>query len=419
MEITDIHAREILDSRGNPTVEADVILIDGSAGRAASPSGASTGAFEAVELRDRDKGRFRGQGVLKAVDNVNTVIADDLTGMDANDQAAIDQRLIELDNTENKSSLGANAILAVSLAVANAAANGMDMPLYRYLGGTNARVLPAPMMNILNGGRHADNGLDIQEFMVVPIGAKSFAHALRMGAEVYHTLKANLQKKGLTTAVGDEGGFAPTLPNNRAALEIIVESIQAAGYKAGTDFAVALDVAASEFYENGVYTMKAEGRSLTADEMIDYIEGLVAEFPIISVEDGLSEDDWEGWQKLTARLGSRVRLVGDDLFVTNPIRITKGIWEKCGNAILIKLNQIGTLTETLDCIELAKRAGYTPVISHRSGETEDVTIAHLAVAVNASFIKTGAPARTERVCKYNELLRIEEELGEAAKYFKL
>ena len=419
MEIADIHAREILDSRGNPTVEADVILADGTAGRAAAPSGASTGAFEAVELRDNDKKRYLGRGVMKAVSHVNKAIADELIGMDAADQVAVDKKLIELDGTENKSSLGANATLAVSLAVANASANGMEQSLYRYLGGTNAKVLPAPMMNILNGGRHADNGLDVQEFMAVPVGAKSFSEALRMGAEVYHSLKAILAKRGLTTAVGDEGGFAPRLESNRAALELIVEAIAAAGYKPRDHFMISLDVAASEFYQDGVYTMKAEGRGLTADEMIDYIEGLVNEFPILSVEDGLAEDDWDGWQKLTSRLGSRVRLVGDDLFVTNPVRLTKGVWEKCGNAILIKLNQIGTLTETLDCIELATRNGYTPVISHRSGETEDVTIAHLAVAVNAGLIKTGAPARTERVAKYNELLRIEEELGKGAKYFKL
>ncbi len=419
MEIADIHAREILDSRGNPTVEADVILADGSAGRAAAPSGASTGAFEALELRDMDKKRYRGLGVRKAVENVNTTIAQELTGMDASDQTAIDQLLLELDGTENKSSLGANAMLAVSLAVANAAANSLEMSLYRYLGGTNAKVLPAPMMNILNGGAHADNGLDIQEFMVVPVGAKSFSEALRMGSEVYHSLKGILAKRGLVTAVGDEGGFAPRLENNRAALELIMEAIGVAGFKPGEHFSVSLDVAASEFYENGVYTMKAEGRTLNAGEMVDYIEALVRDFPILSVEDGLAEDDWEGWKEMTARLGSRVKLVGDDLFVTNPVRLTKGIWEQCGNAILIKLNQIGTLTETLDCIEVAKRAGFVPVVSHRSGETEDVTIAHLAVAVNAGLIKTGAPARTERVAKYNELLRIQEELGDTAKYFKL
>ncbi len=419
MEIADIHAREILDSRGNPTVEADVILADGSAGRAAAPSGASTGAFEALELRDKDKKRYRGLGVRKAVENVNTTITEELTGMDASDQAAIDRLLIELDGTENKSALGANAMLAVSLAVANAAANSLELSLYRYLGGTNAKVLPAPMMNILNGGAHADNGLDIQEFMVVPIGAKSFSEALRMGSEVYHSLKGILAKRGLVTAVGDEGGFAPRLENNRAALELIMEAIGEAGFKPGEHFSVSLDVAASEFYENGVYTMKAEGRTLTAGEMVDYIEALVRDFPILSVEDGLAEDDWEGWREMTARLGSRVKLVGDDLFVTNPARLTKGIWEKCGNSILIKLNQIGTLTETLDCIEVAKRSGFVPVVSHRSGETEDVTIAHLAVAVNAGLIKTGAPARTERVAKYNELLRIQEELGDSARYFKL
>jgi enolase len=419
MIIETIQAREILDSRGNPTVEADVVLEDGTAGRAAVPSGASTGRFEAVELRDGDRGRFMGRGVLKAVGNVNDVIGPELEGMDASAQAEIDGRLIELDGTENKSSLGANALLAVSLAVANAACNFLEMPLYRYLGGTNARLLPAPMMNILNGGKHADNGLDIQEFMVVPTGAKSFAEALRMGAEVYQALKSLLGKRGLTTAVGDEGGFAPKLQGNRAALDAIVEAIGTAGYKPGDDIALAMDCAASEFFDEGKYLMKTEGGARTSEGMIDYIEGLVKEYPIISVEDGLAEDDWEGWKAMTARLGSRVRLVGDDLFVTNPVRLTKGIWEKSANAILIKLNQIGTLTETLDCIELGKRAGFAPVISHRSGETEDTTISHLAVAVNAGFIKTGAPARTERVAKYNELLRIEEELGESAKYFKL
>jgi enolase len=418
MEIQFVHAREILDSRGNPTVEADVILADGTAGRAAAPSGASTGKFEAVELRDGDRGRYLGRGVTKAVGNINDIIGPELTGMDASDQPSIDRRLIELDGSENKSALGANALLAVSLAVADAVANALGMPMYSYLGGVNAKVLPAPMMNILNGGRHADSGLDIQEFMIVPVGAPRFAEALRMGAEVYHSLKGILAKRGLTTAVGDEGGFAPKLESNRAALEVIMEAVHTAGYRPGADFAVALDVAASEFYRDGKYQMKSEGAGRTADGMIDYIEELASDFPIISVEDGLAEEDWEGWKKLTARLGSRIRLVGDDLFVTNPVRLTKGVWEKCGNAILVKLNQIGTLTETMDTIELAKRSGYTPIISHRSGETEDVTISHLSVAVNAGLIKTGAPARTERVCKYNELLRIEEELGDGAKYYK-
>jgi enolase len=419
MMIESIHARQILDSRGNPTVEADVILEDGSAGRAAVPSGASTGRFEAVELRDGDSSRYLGRGVLAAVANVNDIIGPELVGMEASDQAEIDRRLVELDGSENKSTLGANALLSVSLAAALATANSLGMPLYRYLGGTNARLLPAPMMNILNGGKHADNGLDIQEFMIVPTGASSFAEALRMGTQVYHTLKALLHKRGLTTAVGDEGGFAPKLPSNKAALDAILEAIQAAGFKPGQEISLAMDMAASEFHEGGKYLMKTEGSARTSDAMIDYIEGLVKEYPVISVEDGLAEDDWEGWKKMQARLGARVKLVGDDLFVTNPARLARGIQEKSANAILIKLNQIGTLTETLDCIELAKRAGFAPVISHRSGETEDVTIAHLAVAVNAGFIKTGAPARTERVCKYNELLRIEEELGDSAKYYKL
>jgi enolase len=405
MIIETIHARQILDSRGNPTVETDVVLEDGTGGRAAVPSGASTGQFEAVELRDGNKGKYLGRGVLTAVSNVNDIIAEELTGMDASDQAGIDRRLIEIDGSANKSGLGANALLSVSLAVANAACNFLEMPLYRYLGGTNARLLPAPMMNILNGGKHSDNGLDVQEFMIVPTGAPSFAEALRMGTEVYHTLKSILQKRGLTIAVGDEGGFAPKLANNRAALDAIVEAIQSAGYKPGQEISLAIDFAASEFFENGRYLMKTEGDARTSDGMIDYIDGLIKEYPIISIEDGLSEDDWEGWKHMNERLGARVKLVGDDLFVTNPIRLTKGIWERSANAILIKLNQIGTLTETLDCIELAKRAGFSPVISHRSGETEDTTIAHLAVAVNAGFIKTGAPARTERVCKYNELLR--------------
>ncbi|MDR3585340.1 MAG: phosphopyruvate hydratase [Desulfosporosinus sp.] len=414
--ITDVYAREILDSRGNPTVEVDVVLTDGVIGRAAVPSGASTGAFEAVELRDGDATRYMGKGVLQAVENVNLLIAPEVEGLNPFDQPGLDRMLIELDGTENKGKLGANAILGVSLATAKAAAESLGLPLYQYLGGVNAKELPVPMMNILNGGSHADNNVDIQEFMVMPVGASSFAEALRMGTEVYHNLKAVLKEKNLSTSVGDEGGFAPNLASNEDALLCIVDAIQRAGYVPGEDVALALDVAASEIYENGIYNLAGEGVKKTSDEMIDFYEGLIKRYPIVSIEDGLHEDDWEGWGKLTERLGDRIQLVGDDIFVTNPERLARGIKEKCANSILIKLNQIGTLTETLDCIEMAKRAGYTSVISHRSGETEDVTMAHVAVAVNAGMIKTGAPARTERVAKYNELLRIEEELGESAVY---
>ncbi|MBC2724257.1 phosphopyruvate hydratase [Desulfosporosinus sp.] len=414
--ITDVYAREILDSRGNPTVEVDVVLTDGIIGRAAVPSGASTGAFEAVELRDKDETRYMGKGVLKAVENVNLNIAPEIEGLSPFDQPGLDQVLIELDGTENKGNFGANAILGVSLAAAKAAAESLGIPLYQYLGGVNAKELPVPLMNILNGGKHADNNVDIQEFMIMPVGASNFAEALRMGTEVYHSLKAVLKEKSLATAIGDEGGFAPSLESNEDALLCIMDAIQRAGYQPGEDVALALDVAATELYENGTYNLAGEGVKKTSDEMIDYYEGLIERYPILSIEDGLDEEDWEGWNKLTKRLGDKVQLVGDDLFVTNPKRLARGIEEKCGNSILIKLNQIGTLTETLDAIEMAKRAGYTSVISHRSGETEDVTLAHVAVAVNAGLIKTGAPARTERVAKYNELLRIEEELGESAVY---
>lgn len=414
--ITDVYAREILDSRGNPTVEVDVVLTDGTIGRAAVPSGASTGAFEAVELRDGDKARFMGKGVLKAVENVNLLISPEVEGLNPYDQPGLDRLLKEIDGTENKGKLGANAILGVSLATAKAAAESLGLPLYQYLGGVNAKELPVPMMNILNGGKHADNNVDIQEFMIMPIGASSFAEGLRMGTEVYHSLKAVLMEKSLATAIGDEGGFAPSLESNEDALLCIVDAIQRAGYQPGEDVALALDVAATELYENGTYNLAGEGLKKTSEEMIDFYEGLIKRYPIVSIEDGLDEEDWEGWRKMTERLGDRVQLVGDDLFVTNPERLARGIKEKCANSILIKLNQIGTLTETLDAIEMAKRAGYTSVISHRSGETEDVTLAHVAVAVNAGMIKTGAPARTERVAKYNELLRIEEELGDSAVY---
>lgn len=414
--IEEVYGREILDSRGNPTVEVEVILEDGAMGRAAVPSGASTGAFEAVELRDGDKGRYMGKGVLQAVDNVNSIIAPELEGLNPFDQPAIDRELIALDGTENKGKLGANAILGVSLATAKAAAESLGLPLYQYLGGVNAKELPVPMMNILNGGQHADNNVDIQEFMIMPVGAKSFAHALQMGTEVYHSLKSVLKEKSLATAIGDEGGFAPSLESNADALLVIVDAIQRAGYTPGKDIALALDVAATELYKDGKYHLEGEGVTKTSEEMIKYYEDLIEKYPIVSIEDGLSEEDWEGWKKLTERLGNKIQLVGDDLFVTNPARLARGIKEKCANSILIKLNQIGTLTETLDAIEMAKRAGYTTVISHRSGETEDVTMAHVAVAVNAGQIKTGAPARTERVAKYNELLRIEEELGETGIY---
>jgi len=415
--IATIKAREILDSRGNPTIEVDVVLESGARGRAAVPSGASTGMREALELRDGDKKRYLGKGVSKAVANVRTVLAPSLLGRDAADQAALDRAMIALDGTPNKGKLGANAILGVSLAVAKAAADEAKLPLYRYLGGANAHELPVPLMNVINGGAHADNNLDIQEFMIVPVGAPTFAEALRMAAEVFHALKALLKKKSLNTAVGDEGGFAPNLGSNEEALAFIVQAIEAAGYKPGRDMALALDAAASEFYENGRYVMKGEAQAQrSSEDMIKYYEGLLSRYPIVSIEDGLGEQDWKGWKALTERLGQRVQLVGDDIFVTNPEIFAKGIAEGLGNSILIKLNQIGTLTETLETIEMAKRAGYTVVVSHRSGETEDVTIADLAVGLNAGQIKTGSLSRTDRTAKYNQLLRIEEELEGAARY---
>lgn len=416
LTITDCFAREILDSRGNPTVEVEITLACGVVGRAAVPSGASTGAFEAVELRDGDKGRYLGKGVETAVDNVNSLIADEIVGLNAGAQAAIDTMLINLDDTPNKGRLGANAILGVSLAVARAAAEALDLPLYQYIGGINARTLPTPMMNILNGGAHADNNVDIQEFMVMPVGATSWREGLRMAAEVFHALRAVLKEQGLATGVGDEGGFAPNLASNEAALQVIMQAIERAGYRAGEDVMLALDVAASELYRDGSYHLASEGRSLTAAEMVDFYADLIQRYPIISIEDGLAEDDWDGWRLLTQRLGSKIQLVGDDLFVTNTERLARGIETKTANSVLVKLNQIGTLTETLETIEMAKRAGYTTVISHRSGETEDTTIADLAVAINAGQLKTGAPSRSERVAKYNQLLRIEEHLGVAADY---
>ncbi|MEN6566753.1 MAG: phosphopyruvate hydratase [Veillonellales bacterium] len=414
--IVDIFAREILDSRGNPTVEVDVVLEDGSLGRAAVPSGASTGMYEAVELRDGDKSRYGGKGVLKAVENINNTIAPELVGLDALDQVAIDSEMLELDGTPNKGKLGANAILGVSIAVAKAAAISQGLPLYQYLGGFNAKELPVPMMNILNGGKHADNNVDIQEFMVMPVGASCFAEALRMNAEVYHNLKKVLKDRGLSTAIGDEGGFAPNLSSNEEALSVIVEAIKKAGYKPGEEIALAIDTAASEIFRDGKYNLAGEGVVKTSSEMVEFYAGLADKYPIISIEDGLSEDDWEGWNLLTKRLGGKLQLVGDDIFVTNTKRLKRGIKEQVANSILIKVNQIGTLTETFDTIEMAKRAGYTCVISHRSGETEDATIADIAVAVNAGQIKTGAPARTDRVAKYNQLLRIEEELGNVSQY---
>ena len=414
--ITDVYAREILDSRGNPTVEVDVYLEDGAFGRAAVPSGASTGAFEAVELRDGDKRRYLGKGTLNAVDNVNTLIAPALIGLDATDQSGIDRFLIELDGTDNKGKLGANAILGVSLAVAKAAADSAGLPLYRYIGGANAKVLPSPMMNILNAGKHADNNVDIQEFMVMPLGAPTFSEALRMGTEVFHSLKKVLNGKGYNTAVGDEGGFAPNLGSNEEALAIIVEAIKAAGYEPGRDVYLALDVASTELYHDGIYDLAGEGVQKTASEMVDFYEELCSKYPVISIEDGLAEEDWEGWKMMTERLGGKVQLVGDDLFVTNTRRLSKGIAQDTANSILVKVNQIGTLTETLEAVEMAKQAGYTAVISHRSGETEDATIADIAVAPNAGQIKTGAPSRSDRVAKYNQLLRIEEELDEVAVY---
>jgi enolase len=414
--IQGVIARQILDSRGNPTVEVEVYLEDGSLGRASVPSGASTGAHEAVELRDDNKRLYGGKGVLKAVENVNETIASHLVTLDAADQIGIDRLMIELDGTENKGKLGANAILGVSLAVAKAAASSLGLPLYRYIGGTNGCQLPVPMMNILNGGKHADSNVDLQEFMVMPAGASSFSEALRWGVDVYHSLKKTLNKKGISTGIGDEGGFAPNLPSNESAIEVIIEAIQAAGYTPGEQIYIALDPASSEFYEDGKYVLKGEGRTLSGPEMVDFYAALVEKYPIISLEDGLAEDDWATWKLLTDRIGKKVQLVGDDLFVTNTQYLQKGIDSGTANSILIKVNQIGTLTETLNAIELAKRAGYTAIVSHRSGETEDSTIADIVVATNAGQIKTGAPARSDRVAKYNQLLRIEEELGAGAHF---
>ena len=415
-EIYDVRALEVLDSRGNPTIEVEVELESGTVGRAIVPSGASTGVHEAVELRDDDKSRYLGKGVTQAVKNVHDVIGPEVSGMDALDQVAIDRMMIELDGTENKAKLGANAILGVSMAVAKAQALELGMPLFAYLGGVNAKTLPVPMMNILNGGKHADNNVDIQEFMVMPVGATSFAEGLRMGAEVYHSLKKVLSGKGLATAVGDEGGFAPNLGSNEEAIQVILEAVEKAGYQAGKDIYIALDPASSEFYQDGKYHLTGENLVYSSEEMVSYYERLVDKYPIISIEDGLSEDDWDGWAKMTSALGKKIQLVGDDLFVTNTKRLSRGITEHITNSILIKVNQIGTLTETFDAIEMAKRAGYTAVVSHRSGETEDTTIADIAVAMNAGQIKTGAPSRTERVAKYNQLLRIESMLGESAVY---
>jgi len=414
-QITDVYAREILDSRGNPTLEVEVFLESGAMGRAAVPSGASTGEREALELRDCDKSRYLGKGVLKAMANVNDLIAEQIIGMEASDQIGIDRKMLELDGTEYKSKLGANAILGVSLAVAKAAADEAGLPLYQYIGGANAKELPLPMMNILNGGAHADNNVDIQEFMIMPAGSKSFSEALRMGAEIFHALKGVLKGKGYNTAVGDEGGFAPNLKSNEEALQVIMEAIENAGYKPGDDVLLAIDVAASELYRDGKYRLENEAQpEKSADQLIDFYENLVNNYPIISIEDGMAENDWEGWKKMTDRLGKRIQIVGDDIFVTNPAILKEGIAKGIANSILIKLNQIGTLTETLDTIEMAKRAGYTTVISHRSGETEDTTLADLAVAVNAGQIKTGSLCRTDRVCKYNQLLRIEDELDTMA-----
>jgi len=413
--IVDVTARQILDSRGNPTVEVEVELESGAVGRAAVPSGASTGEYEAIELRD-EGGEYLGKGVRTAVDNVNTTIAEELVGFDATDQRLVDQVLIELDGTPNKANLGANATLGVSLAVAYAAAAALELPLYQYVGGCNAYTLPVPMMNIMNGGKHADNNVDLQEFMVMPVGAESFEEALRVGAEVYHGLKSVLKSRGLATAVGDEGGFAPDLGSNEEAIQVIMEAIDAAGYEPGVDVAIALDPAASSFCSDGKYVLAGEGRTLSSAEMVDYYAALVGKYPIVSIEDGLAEDDWDGFKLMTEKLGDRLQVVGDDLFVTNTSRLAEGIAKGSANSILIKLNQIGTLSETLDAIEMAKRAGWTAVCSHRSGETEDTTLADLAVATNAGQIKAGAPARTDRVCKYNQLLRIEEMLGEVAYY---
>ncbi len=418
--IVDVHGREVLDSRGNPTVEAEVYLSSGAMGRAIVPSGASTGEHEAVELRDGDKGRYLGKGTLKAVENINTEIADALEEMDASDQRGLDQALIELDGTENKGRLGANAILAVSMAAARAMANTLEVPLYRYLGGVNASVLPLPMMNILNGGAHADSNVDFQEFMAMPVGASSFSEALRWGVEVFHTLKGVLKKRGYNTAVGDEGGFAPSLKSNEEAMELVVEAIQAAGYKPGEQVAIALDPAASEFYQDGKYVFKKSDKSVkTSEEMVKYWATWINKYPIVSLEDGFAEDDWNGWKLFTDEVGGKIQLVGDDLFVTNVKRLQKGIETKTANSILIKVNQIGTVTETLDSIELGRRNGYTSVISHRSGESEDTFIADLAVATGAGQIKTGSASRTDRIAKYNQLLRIEEELGDAARFLGL
>jgi enolase len=414
--ISEVIAREILDSRGNPTVEVDVILEDGAFGRAAVPSGASTGAYEAVEMRDGDTSRYGGKGVLRAVENVNDKIAPEIVDMDATDQLGIDRLMIEMDGTPNKETLGANAILGVSLAVARAAADSLDIPLYRYIGGSLANTLPVPMLNILNGGKHADSSVDMQEFMCMPVGAETFSDALRMGTEVFHSLKKVLKGRGKNTGYGDEGGFAPDLGSNEEAIQVVVEAIEQAGYSPGEDIYIALDPACTELYEDGKYNLKGEGRVLTSEEMVAYWESLVNKYPIISIEDGLAEDDWEGWRMLTERIGNHVQIVGDDLFVTNTTRLARGIKENTGNSILVKVNQIGSLTETLEAIEMAKRAGYTAVLSHRSGETEDSTIADVAVATNCGQIKTGAPNRSDRTAKYNQLLRIEEQLSEVAKY---
>jgi enolase len=413
--ILKLHGREILDSRGNPTIEVEVELANGAKGRAAVPSGASTGAHEAVELRDGDKGRYLGKGVQQAVKNVNEVLAGELIGMDALDQVSIDKVMQEIDGTANKGKIGANAILGASLAVAKAAANSLGLPLYRYIGGTAARTLPVPMMNIINGGAHADNNVDMQEFMIFPAGAPTFAESLRMGAEVFHNLKSVLKAKGYNTAVGDEGGFAPNLKSNEEAITVILEAIEKAGYKPGADVFLCMDVASTEFYKDGKYVLAGEGgKTFTSDTLIDLWDSWTKQYPIVSIEDGVAEDDWEGWQQLTARIGNRIQLVGDDFFVTNTKRLAEGIAKGAANSILVKVNQIGSLTETIEAVQMAHKAGYTSVMSHRSGETEDVTIADLAVALNCGQIKTGAPSRTDRVAKYNQLIRIEEELGEAA-----
>ncbi|WP_146345242.1 phosphopyruvate hydratase [Phaeobacter marinintestinus] len=414
--IIDIHAREILDSRGNPTVEVDVMLEDGTMGRAAVPSGASTGAYEAVEKRDGDKSRYLGKGVLEAVAAVNGEIAEELVGFDATEQVALDNAMIELDGTDNKGRLGANAILGVSMAVAKAAADFTTQPLFRYVGGTSARVLPVPMMNIINGGEHADNPIDIQEFMIMPVAADNIRDAVRMGSEVFHTLKKELSAAGLSTGIGDEGGFAPNIASTREALDFVLKSIEKAGYKPGEEIYLALDCAATEYYKDGKYVLSGESKTLSSDENVAYLEALVNDYPIISIEDGMSEDDWDGWKALTDVLGDKVQLVGDDLFVTNPVRLAEGIERGCANSMLVKVNQIGTLTETLKAVDMAHRARYTNVMSHRSGETEDATIADLAVATNCGQIKTGSLARSDRLAKYNQLIRIEEALGEIAEY---